>query len=123
MPTATAPAATSGYLIRKLAAAPSVPCPCGVSTRPLTVADGAPCSLHVTAITDSARHYHRDTTEVYYILEGTGKIELNGTWHAVEPGDTIWIAPGTRHRLVSDAGVKTIVFALPAFNPADEWFD
>jgi hypothetical protein len=35
----------------------------------------------------------------------------------------IWIEPGTRHRVVSDAGLKTIVFALPAFNPADEWFD
>ena len=53
-----------GYVVRKLADAPSVPCPCGVSTRPLTAADGAPCSLHVTAITDSARHYHRGTTRV-----------------------------------------------------------
>jgi mannose-6-phosphate isomerase-like protein (cupin superfamily) len=114
---------SNGYLVRKLAEAPSVPCPCGVSTRPLAAADGAPCSLHVTAIQDSARHYHRETTEVYYILEGTGKIELNGDWHEVEPGTTIWIEPGTRHRVVSAAGLKTIVFALPALNPADEWFD
>ena len=117
------PTTTAGYLVRKLAEAPRVPCPCGVSTRPLTAADGAPCSLHVTAICDSARHYHRETTEVYYILEGTGKIELNGAWHDVEPGTVIWIEPGTRHRVVSDTGLKTIVFALPAFNPADEWFD
>jgi mannose-6-phosphate isomerase-like protein (cupin superfamily) len=89
----------------------------------LTAADGAPCSLHVTAIRDSARHYHRETTEVYYILEGTGKIELNGECHDIEPGTAIWIEPGTRHRVMSEVGVKTIVFALPAFNPADEWFD
>ena len=44
---------SAGYMIRKLADAPRVPCPCGVSTRPLTAADGAPCSLHVTAIRDS----------------------------------------------------------------------
>ena len=31
-------ATTPGYLIRKLADAPSVPCPCGVSTRPLAAA-------------------------------------------------------------------------------------
>jgi mannose-6-phosphate isomerase-like protein (cupin superfamily) len=116
-------AARSGYLIRKLADAPSVPCPCGVSTRPLTAADGAPCSLHVTEIRDSARHYHRETTEVYYILEGTGKIELNGDRHDLEPGTVIWIEPGTRHRVTSEMGLKTIVFALPAFNPDDEWFD
>lgn len=114
---------TRGYLVRKLSDAPSVPCPCGVSTRPLTSADGAPVSLHVTAITDSARHYHWETTEVYYILEGLGKIELNGVWHDVEPGTTVWIEPGTRHRVVSEAGLKTVVVALPAFNAADEWFD
>ncbi|MBM3981273.1 MAG: cupin domain-containing protein [Planctomycetes bacterium] len=117
--TATAP----GYLIRPLADAPSVPCPCGVSTRPLARADGAPCSLHVTAIRDSVRHYHRNTTEVYYILEGTGKIELNGDWHDVTPGTTIWIEPGTRHRVVSADGIKTVVVALPAFDAGDEWFD
>jgi mannose-6-phosphate isomerase-like protein (cupin superfamily) len=116
-------AAPNGYLVRKLADSPSVPCPCGVSTRPLTAADGAPCSLHVTAIRDSARHYHRRTTEVYYILEGTGKIELNGDTHDLEPGVVIWIEPGTRHRVTSEAGLRTIVFALPAFDPADEWFD
>jgi mannose-6-phosphate isomerase-like protein (cupin superfamily) len=116
-------ATTNGYLIRRLAEAPSVPCPCGVSTRPLTAADGAPCSLHVTSIRDSERHYHKQTAEVYYILEGSGKMELNGDWHAVEPGTVVWIEPGTRHRVVSDVGLKTIVFALPAFNAADEWFD
>lgn len=114
---------TTGYLVRRLADAPTVPCPCGASTRPLTAADGAPCSLHVTAIRDSARHYHRRTTEVYYILEGSGKMELNGDWVDLEPGTVIWIEPGTRHRLVSEAGVRTIVFGVPAFDPDDEYFD
>jgi mannose-6-phosphate isomerase-like protein (cupin superfamily) len=117
------PTATAGYLVRRAADALTVPCPCGVSTRVLTAADGAPCSLHVTSIRDAARHYHRDTTEVYYILSGTGKIELNGDWAELEPGTVVWIEPGTRHRLVSADGVTTIVFALPAFNPADEFFD
>lgn len=116
-------ATSTGYLVRKLADAPSVPCPCGISTRILTAADGAPCSLHVTSIRDSVRHYHRETTEVYYILEGSGKIELNGEWTDVEPGTVVWIEAGTRHRVVSDAGLKTIVVALPAFDAADEWFD
>jgi quercetin dioxygenase-like cupin family protein len=63
------------------------------------------------------------TTEVYYILEGTGKIELNGDWHGLAPGTVICIEPGTRHRVVSEDGLKTIVFGLPAFNSSDEWFD
>ncbi|MDY3551115.1 cupin domain-containing protein [Gemmata sp. JC717] len=117
------PATAAGYVIKKQSEAPNVPCPCGVSTRILTGADGAPCSLHVTTIAEATRHYHRDTTEVYYILEGQGKMELNGEWHEVGPGTVVWIEPGTRHRVTSEHGLKTIVFALPAFNPADEWFD
>ncbi len=117
--TATRP----GYVVRRTADAPTVPCPCGDSTRVLTAADGAPASLHVTSIRDAARHYHRATTEVYYILSGTGKIELNGDWIDLEPGTVVWIEPGTRHRLVSEEGVKTIVFAIPAFDAADEFLD
>lgn len=113
----------TGYLVRHVSQGETVPCPCGQSTRVLRAADGAPCSLHVTSIQDATRHYHRETTEVYYILEGLGKMELNGDWVELEPGTVIWIEPGTRHRLVSEKGVKTIVFAIPGFNPADEWFD
>jgi mannose-6-phosphate isomerase-like protein (cupin superfamily) len=116
-------AATRGYLVRTTAEAPTVPCPCGASTRPLTGADGQPCSLHVTAIRDSARHYHREATEVYYILEGRGKMELNGDVVEVAPGTVVVIEPGTRHRLWSDEGVKTIVVAIPPFRAEDEWFD
>jgi mannose-6-phosphate isomerase-like protein (cupin superfamily) len=114
---------TAGYLVRRTADAPTVPCPCGDSTRVLTAADGAPLSLHVTSIDDAVRHYHRDTTEVYYILSGTGKMELNGDWVDLEPGTMLWIEPGTRHRLVSEGGIKTVVVALPAFNAGDEFFD
>src|SRR5437588_13124041 len=69
---------TKGYLIRRLQDAPTVPCPCGESTRPLTRADTDQCNLHVTFIQDSVRHYHRDCTEVYLVLEGVGQMELDG---------------------------------------------
>lgn len=112
-----------GYLVRRLDEAPTVPCPCGQSTRPLTSADNSTCSLHVTAISDSVKHYHRESTEVYYILEGTGKMELNDDVVAIEPGMVILIEPGTRHRVVSERGIRTIVFGVPPFRADDEYFD
>ena len=45
-----------------------MPCPCGQSTRPLTRADTPACNFHVTFITDSVKHYHKERTEVYFIL-------------------------------------------------------
>ncbi len=114
-----------GFVIRHESEATTVPCPCGFSTRILTNADGGPCSFHVTRIRDSVRHYHKETAEVYYILAGTGQMELDGEWHAVRPGTMIHIPAGTRHRLRSDDAneVSTVVVAIPAFNAEDEWFD
>ncbi len=117
------PATAAGYVIRRIEDAPTVPCPCGQSTRIITAADTSACSFHITTISDSVRHYHRRTTEVYSILEGFGKMELNGSWHTIEPGMVILIEPGTRHRLVSETGVRTIVVAVPPFNADDEFFD
>ena len=112
-----------GYVVRRVSEAPTVPCPCGQSTRPLTSADTPTCSLHVTFITDSVRHYHRESTEIYYILEGQGKMELNDDEVAIEPGMVILIEPGTRHRVMSAEGIRTIVFTVPPFRANDEYFD
>lgn len=55
-----------------------IPCPCGSSIRLITSEDNPLVNLHVTHITDSKKHYHRNCTEIYYILEGKGKLELSG---------------------------------------------
>lgn len=109
-----------GYLVRHQQTAPTVPCPCGLSTRILTRADGPLANVHVTSIRDSARHYHTRCTEIYFILEGQGRLELNGDEVAVEPGTLVVIEPYTTHRLRSDAGVKTMVIGVPALDPEDE---
>ncbi|MCY2970700.1 MAG: cupin domain-containing protein, partial [Planctomycetota bacterium] len=62
-------------------------------------------------------------TEVYYILEGKGKMELNADTITVEPGMVIYIEPNTKHRLYSLEGVRTIVLGIPAWNPEDEYYD
>ena len=111
-----------GYLVRRQADAPTVPCPCGQSTRLLTRADGAPANFHVTFITDSVKHYHKECTEIYYILEGTGELELGDDVVAVEPGTLVVIEPYTAHRLRSATGVRTVVMGLPAWRSDDEFF-
>lgn len=67
--------------------------------------------------------YHRESTEVYFVLEGQGQMELNGDVVEVRPGTVVYIEPGTRHRLWSAAGVRTVVFGVPALRPEDEYFD
>ena len=113
----------AGYSVRRAEDVPPVPCPCGQSTRIVTAADGLGCSFHITEIFDSVRHYHQNCSEIYFILDGRGQMELNGDCVEVSQGTVVTISPGTRHRLVSEAGIRTIVFGVPAFDPDDEHFD
>jgi mannose-6-phosphate isomerase-like protein (cupin superfamily) len=74
-------------------------------------------------MTDSVKHYHKECTEIYLILEGRGHMELNGDVVEVGPGTVVLIEPNTRHRLWSEEGVRAVVFGTPAWRPEDEYFD
>jgi mannose-6-phosphate isomerase-like protein (cupin superfamily) len=70
---------------------------------------------------DARTHYHKKTTEIYVILEGTGEMELDGEKVPVRPMTSIMIKPGCRHRAIGR--LKILNIAIPKFEPADEWFD
>lgn len=110
------------YHIARLAELPAIDCPCGTTRRAFAAESDGVASLHLVAISADARaHYHRRMTEMYYILEGTGEMELDGERHAVRPGDAILIKPGCRHRAIGRLRVLNV--PVPAFDPSDEWFD
>lgn len=44
-------------------------------------------------------HKHAGQEEVYYFVEGTGQIELDGVFHNVKPGDVFLIEDGVFHRV------------------------
>lgn len=73
------------------------PCPCGQSERFFTGKDKGALGLHRTTISDAKPHYHKVMTEVYYVLEGSGAIMLDGVRYAVEKGSAILIPPGVVH--------------------------
>ncbi|MDF2725355.1 MAG: Cupin domain protein [Paenibacillus sp.] len=114
--------AKPNYAIAKFHEIDAVPCPCGYSKRAFMDDPDRIASLHEVQIKrDSETHYHKKLTEIYYILEGQGHMELDGAVVPVEPGMSIMIKPGCRHRAVGD--LKIINVALPTFDPEDEWFD
>lgn len=78
----------------------------------------------MTEISEDARtHYHKTLTETYFILEcgPDAAMELNGERLPVQPGRSVVIPPGTRHRAVGK--MKVLIVVLPEFDPQDEWFD
>ena len=110
------------FSIARPADLPPVPCPCGEARRAFTEDPDGKATLHITDISlDAKTHYHKRLTELYYILEGEGEIELDGERHPIRPGDAILIKPGCRHRAIGK--LRALIVATPAFDPADEWFD
>ena len=97
-------------------------CPCGTSKRAFMDEEDGVASLHVTTIKeDSKVHYHKKMTEIYYVLEGEGTMEVDGESHPLRPGVSVMIKPGCRHRAVGK--LKIINVPIPKFDPEDEWFD
>ncbi len=113
---------TPRYTIARPADLPALACPCGQTRRAFVDEAEKVASLHVVEISADARtHYHKRQTEIYYILEGEGEMELDGVRHPVRPGDAILIKPLCRHRAIGRLRVLNV--PIPAFDPADEWID
>jgi mannose-6-phosphate isomerase-like protein (cupin superfamily) len=91
---------------------------CGKSVRVFTYRDADAANLHVTTIHDAKLHYHERCTEYYYILEGTGTMQVGDETVEVRPGTAILIPPGCPHR--GWGGFTTIVFGVPAWDEEDE---
>ncbi len=103
---------------------PGTPCPCGIARRAFADVPDFPATVHITEISADAKlHYHKKLTETYFILEcgQDAKMELDGEIVPVKPRSCLRIPPGVRHRAIGKMTV--VIFVLPKFDPADEWFD
>lgn len=112
----------SRFLLAQLDEIDPARCPCGITRRAFAQSDNSVASVHRVDIQkDAQTHYHKKMTEIYIVLEGEGSIELDGQLFPVKPMTSILIKPGCRHRAIGN--LKIINVAIPAFDPADEWFD
>ena len=111
------------FSIARLDEIPSTPCPCGQSKRAFMDDPDGIASMHIVEIKcDSETPYHKGMTEIYFVLEGEGRIELDGESYPLTPNTSVMIKPGCRHRAVGE-GLKILNVPIPRFDPEDEWFD
>lgn len=80
--------------------------------------------LQVVTIPPQTRqrlHFHREQTEVFYILEGHAQIRLGGEEFVARPGDAFICNPGDEHSLwnQSDQGFRLVVFKINMPEAAD----
>lgn len=94
---------------------------CGFRQRLVLKADGAPASLTRLKTDNATPHWHAHTHEYYYVLQGEGTIVIDGEEIPVSAGDCVWIKPRHMHHAVGD--LESLIVAVPAFDPADMFFD
>lgn len=68
------------------------------------------------------RHYHKISEEFYYLLEGTGLMEIDGESREVGPGDAILIPTGAWHELQATTALRFLCCCAPPYAHDDTWF-
>ena len=71
------------------------------------------------------RHYHKQSEELYFILEGEGVMEINGEVRQVSPGDGILIPAGTWHQIRSSktTPLQFLCCCSPPYSHEDTYFE
>lgn len=105
------------YIVRHLGDIAEERSTCGFRKRLITADDGTPLSASYVAINDAHPHYHKSTTELYYVLEGEGALELDGNSIPVSAGSAVLIRPNVRHRATGN--IIALVVGNPPFHQAD----
>jgi mannose-6-phosphate isomerase-like protein (cupin superfamily) len=70
------------------------------------------------------RHYHRATEEIYFVIKGSGDMEVDGRTERVRPGDAILIPARAWHSLVNDgtSELRILCCCVPPYSDADTFF-
>lgn len=71
--------------------------------------------------TSTQEHYHAVTEEIYFILSGEGRIQIDQQMRDIRPGDAIAIPPGHKHKLwnTGESTLKLLCCCVPAYEHAD----
>jgi mannose-6-phosphate isomerase-like protein (cupin superfamily) len=66
-------------------------------------------------------HYHRQSEEIYHVTEGFGRMRLGDAVFDVGAGDTVCIAPGTRHNILNtgDVPLRLLCCSAPPYSHGD----
>ena len=83
----------------------------------------AEATLEVEQATE--RHYHRVAEEIYFVLKGQGKMEIDGETTYMRPGDAVLIPPGAWHTLENNgtSELRFLCFCAPPYSHDDTFLE
>ena len=110
-------------IVRHESDAPRERSTCGFRYKMLSVQDEdaeLPAWAHVVDIDGAREHYHKESTEIYYVLKGEGSLTLDGVDHSMRKGSIAVIPPGVVHG--AKGKMRVIVLGVPHIRDDDLYF-
>ena len=124
-----APGSKSPLIVRQIDNNESFTTKDGSSIRAILDASNAPVKNQSLAEATMApgqftqRHYHINTEEFYFLIEGQALMEVDGFIQNVGPGDAILIPPGARHQITAQTQLRFLCCCAPPYSHSDTFFD
>jgi mannose-6-phosphate isomerase-like protein (cupin superfamily) len=84
---------------------------CGQIRPLLEEKDGVAAEVHHLEITDAKLHYHERTDEIYYVLDGHGRMRLDDEEIELHKDVVVYVPRGVKHRAWGD--LKVLVVCIP----------
>lgn len=75
---------------------------------------------HVVEIEHSKLHFHKRSTELYYVVEGSGVIVLDGKEETIQRGSLVHIPPGVVHG--ARGRMRVLIVGIPDV-AEDDYFE
>ena len=84
---------------------------CGDIRPLLEERDGAAAEVHHLQITNAKLHYHQRTDEIYYVLDGQGRMRLDDDEIELHNGVVVYVPRGVKHKAWGT--LKVLVVCIP----------
>ncbi len=72
---------------------------------------------------ETQRHYHKQSEEIYFILEGQGRMEIDGDIREVGPSDAILIPRNAWHQIKAVTDISFLCCCAPVYSHEDTYFE
>ena len=114
---------TGPVLVRHEGDTPRERSACGWRDRLISAEDEAlrpAACAHAVDIDGARPHFHKRSTELYYVLDGAGQVILDGEEHEVKAGSMVHIPPGVVH--AARGRMRVLVVGIPDIAD-DDYFE
>ena len=72
---------------------------------------------------ETERHWHKESEEFYFILEGAGMMEIDGESRPVGVGDAVLIPAGAWHQIKATEALRFLCCCAPPYRHEDTYFE